>query len=552
MVRQIITLSTLITCITMQAQNFYHQRMYTTFDNLLLSSSDTFNNGADRAGGFAHVNRYFPNEYDTAWGTWSGWSLSNRTYDTTSGFENQYSAKPGHGVSYTPNYAVGYGNTYIKLNPPSLLSGAYFTNNTSAYFDMKEGSAFSKKFGGESGNDSDYFKLKVQCYLKGELISTAEMYLADYRNADNSKDYILDDWMYLDFNNDVRSDVMTDSVAFSFESSDNGQWGMNTPAYFCMDDFNALSDLEWNSGLIEMQDETYYNGNDGAGGFKTDYLFFPNTYDAQWDSWGGWAASKMNDDTTRGFTNQYSTIAATTSPFFVNSSVRNEIRGPYFEEYDFNLLSKTRAPAPWPINLYITNSTYAYWDMLEGSGFSKKFGGATGQDPDYLRVLVKYTDDENDIVWTDTVYLADYRFENSADDYVLKEWIQIKEGEWTNIRPFHKIQFEMQSSDNGQWGMNTPAYFCLQYSFNYASVNDLDAVDFNLYPNPTIGEVYINGNENISAWSIYSLAGEELLSSKSLYKQKEVKVDVSTLINGVYFIQLKTESGIATKKFIKQ
>ncbi len=552
MVRQIITISAILACIALQAQNFFHQRVYTTFDNLALPQADTFDNGANGLGGFSHVNRSFPKEFDTAWGTWSGWALSNMRNGSTAGFENQYSAKPGHGLSYTSNYAVGYGNAYIKLDPPNVLSGAYFTNNAYAYFDMKEGSAFSKKFGRDSGNDSDYFKLIVQCYLKGELITTAELYLADFRDADDSKDYILDDWKYLDFNNDARSDVMTDSVAFSFESSDNGDWGMNTPAYFCMDDFNALSDLQWNSGLIEMQDETYYNGNDGAGGFKTDYLFFPNNYNAEWDSWNGWAASTIFDDTTRGFENQYSPIVRGSNLAFINSSVNNEIRGPYFEDYDFNLLYKTRTRAPWPMAIYLTNSTYTYWDMKEGSGFSKKFGGDNGTDPDYLRVLVKYTDATNEIIWTDTVYLADYRFANSEEDYVLNDWILIKIGEFGFNDPFHKIQFEMQSSDNGQWGMNTPSYFCLRYVFSKGSIDELTSFDFKLYPNPSFGELTISSKEIIESWSVFSMNGEEVLSSNTNFKQRQLKIDVAQLSNGLYFVQVKTDKGIAAKKFLKQ
>ena len=52
-----------------------------------LSKADTFDNGADGAGGFTHYGRFFNNNYDTAWASWSGWALSNRTDDTTAGFE---------------------------------------------------------------------------------------------------------------------------------------------------------------------------------------------------------------------------------------------------------------------------------------------------------------------------------------------------------------------------------------------------------------------------------------------------------------------------------
>ena len=191
MERKILALLALIATSFTFAQ-FPHTRVYSTFDNLPLTQSDTFNNGADRSGGFTHYGRTFPNTYDTTWGSWSGWALSNRIDATTAGYENQFSAKPGHGVSYTANYVVASGNTFIKLDSAVYISGAYFTNTTYAYYDMKNGSGFSKQFGGVSGNDADYFKLIIKGFLSGIEVSSVDFYLADFRNADNSKDYIID------------------------------------------------------------------------------------------------------------------------------------------------------------------------------------------------------------------------------------------------------------------------------------------------------------------------------------------------------------------------
>ena len=67
MERKILALLALIATSFTFAQ-FPHTRVYSTFDNLPLTQSDTFNNGADRSGGFTHYGRFFNNEYDTPLG----------------------------------------------------------------------------------------------------------------------------------------------------------------------------------------------------------------------------------------------------------------------------------------------------------------------------------------------------------------------------------------------------------------------------------------------------------------------------------------------------
>ena len=63
---------------------------------------------------------------------------------------------------------------------------------------------------------------------------SVDFYLADYRFADNSEDYIVKDWTFVSL--EALGDV--DSLLFSLTSTDNdSMFGMNTPAYFCMDNF---------------------------------------------------------------------------------------------------------------------------------------------------------------------------------------------------------------------------------------------------------------------------------------------------------------------------
>ena len=58
-----------------------------------------------------------------------------------------------------------------------------------------------------------------------------DFYLADFRFADNALDYVVDSWTWVD----LSSLGVVSSLSFSLASSDVGQFGMNTPAYFAMD-----------------------------------------------------------------------------------------------------------------------------------------------------------------------------------------------------------------------------------------------------------------------------------------------------------------------------
>ena len=549
---KLLLLSLMLTLIC-QAQ-YLHPRVYSTFDNLPIDKSDTFNNGADRLGGITTFGRYFSNSYDTTWGSWSGWALSNMRDDSTQGFTNQYSAITGSGVSGTSNYMVAYQSPVIVFDSATAVSGAYITNNAYAYYEMLNGSNFSKKFGGTTGNDPDYFKLIVKCYLNGYSVATNEMMLADYTSSNNDEDYILNTWQFFDFDADSSFDVVADSIVFSFESTDNGNWGINTPTYFCMDDLNATSNLEHLPEHIEMAENQYYNGADDAGGFMLSHLYFPNSYNQQWDSWDGWSLSTEFDDTTSGFQNQYSPISKmpawkegwlTQHTTFISHGVTNSIRSPYLKEEVFkgdHIYGLVFTPTG--AEFLVNNTTYTYLDMLNGSGFSKKFGGDDGTDPDYLRLITNGIDINDNIVSRDTLYLADFRFESSEDDYILKKWTKIK------VERCNRIEFKLESIDLGQYGMNTPSYFAMALRQHLpSSVKKINKARVLAYPNPAFSKITFDADHPIESIAISSLEGR-LLAVKNGIGSTE-SINVLDLPVGTYIAHIKTTQGISITKLIK-
>ncbi len=218
-----------------------------TFDTLPYTSGDYWNGKSACFGsyttsftnGLARFSNHFAiNDY--GWGaaeTFTGFAYSNMEDALTPGYNNQYSAYPAAGANGSYNYALcnNYNGTdTLKLNEAITVSGAFITNGTYAVLSMQQGDMFAKKFGGESGNDPDWFLLTVQGLNAGIVSDTVEFYLADFRFADNSLDYIVTDWEFVDFS--ALGNV--DQLVFSLSSSDAGMFGMNTPAYFFLDDFN--------------------------------------------------------------------------------------------------------------------------------------------------------------------------------------------------------------------------------------------------------------------------------------------------------------------------
>lgn len=211
-----------------------------TFDDLTLSPSSANANGSFVSGGLSFNNSY------TDWGggvfSWAGFGYSNQTDATTPGYDNQFSAIAGGGVEGSSNYGVAYVDSFSEVYPTislpstSHIQGLYVTNTSYAGLSMRDGDWTAKKFGGATGNDPDFFLLTATGTKNGQTTGTANFYLADYRFSDNSKDYIVTDWRWFD----LTGLGGATAVSFSLTSSDNGNWGMNTPAYFAIDNVQAV------------------------------------------------------------------------------------------------------------------------------------------------------------------------------------------------------------------------------------------------------------------------------------------------------------------------
>lgn len=196
---------------------------------------------------------HMPVLWDTSFGGYwaAGWAVSRKLDGSVGASDfskHLYCAKPGHGSEKNASgkydgkaFAIGMNGSFIlsEARSSSGILGFKIANTTFAYNSMKSGDAFAKKFGGATGKDADSFVLKISAFHKGQFLFSKRVILADFRFADNSKDYILDSWAIVDLSWPQNEVGPRDSFVFELMSSDNGQFGMNTPGFFAIDEVIA-------------------------------------------------------------------------------------------------------------------------------------------------------------------------------------------------------------------------------------------------------------------------------------------------------------------------
>ena len=210
-----------------------------TFDDVTLGSNGYWQ-GEEGENEMFSGGWLFTNYYSSYF--WGGFTASNHTDLTQTGLNAQYTSASGIGYDGSAQYAVAYTygsqtDVYASDGSAQTITGCYVTNNLWAYQNMLYGDATATAFGGPTGNDPDWFKLTATGKnANGQTVGTAEFYLADYRFSNNDEDYALNTWEWFDLS--TLGEVAT--ISFSLSSSKNDNYGMITPAYFCMDNFNGV------------------------------------------------------------------------------------------------------------------------------------------------------------------------------------------------------------------------------------------------------------------------------------------------------------------------
>ena len=190
-----------------------------------------------------YVDFHFSHSANEAWQSWYGFcpTVSKDNADHSDNWiANQWGSIAGGGVFPNIPYMLCFWDSFGEMDPtdipdnPSLCikfnKGTYtgfyprniaVTNSAYGYYALKNGTPYNRAF-----EDGDRFTLIIVGMMNGAVTGQVEFDLADGRN-------ILKEWK----NCDLSSLGKVDQLYFRMTSTDSGEWGINNPTYFCMDNF---------------------------------------------------------------------------------------------------------------------------------------------------------------------------------------------------------------------------------------------------------------------------------------------------------------------------
>jgi hypothetical protein len=204
------------------------------FDDNALAPDTYFDPQANTnwSSGVANFNHGWNDDFNCCW---SGFTYSNQIDTTTAGYLNDHSAITGDGVNAgQDNYAIattGINNPSLTFAAKQTVLGGYFTNTTYAYLAMANGDdGNTSPYVKGPFTDGDFFKLTITGLDSGgAALRSLDFLLADGANVSDS-------WEWFD----TSSLGEVHGLEFALSSSDNGAFGMNTPAYFAVDGLNVV------------------------------------------------------------------------------------------------------------------------------------------------------------------------------------------------------------------------------------------------------------------------------------------------------------------------
>ena len=102
----------------------------------------------------------------------------------------------------------------------------YVTNNCYPYFSFENGDGFARAF----DQEGDSFKL-IAIGLDENYEETDNQVSIELASFNNGQLSVITDWQWMDLS--ALGEVY--GINFIMSSTDEGQWGINTACYFCMD-----------------------------------------------------------------------------------------------------------------------------------------------------------------------------------------------------------------------------------------------------------------------------------------------------------------------------
>lgn len=508
----------------------------------------------------------------SSWGgiAWDGFTVSKNAETTPADdlLDSQWGCMAGGGIADVVDndiitdpsrpYAIAYYSLMSMQNSLSITfndgnnysaEGMYVTTSPYIYYATKDGYFVARPF----TEEGDYLKIIAHGVKEDNSETTTEMTIAEFTNGTFSA---LDKWEWFDLSplGEVKE------IYFTMESTDvDPMWGMNTPGYFCMDRLTVSKEVEeeeFDGITLDLTNptnpETFtfnttgewtetYNDIDYTH-WESQVFRFSHLIGGEGTSygglaWNGFTVSKNASDASADYLldTQWGCMAkggisAVNSNEIYVDAERPYIVANYSSWETENSLSITFNDGNlYTLNgMYVTNSPYPYYTNIAGDDFAN---GLTNEG-DYFKVIAYGVKADNSV---ETAEFTLAEFKNGSLQ-------QVTEWTWwdlSSLGTIKEVYFTMESSDTGQWGINTPAYFCMD---RIMASNPVESGIEKSVVNNNTTEIYYSANNiyvttaTATLVKVYSINGIEVLSQ--MISEGTTSVSTATLANGIYVVKV--------------
>ncbi|MFA5330337.1 MAG: DUF4465 domain-containing protein [Prolixibacteraceae bacterium] len=135
-------------------------------------------------------------------------------------------------------------------------------------------------------------------------------------------------------------------------------------------------------------------------------------------------------------------------------------------------------------------------------------------------------------------------------DYIINDW------RWISLQKLgriSKLEFSLRSSDSGDFGMNTPGYFCIG-NLNHevpTAATEIKQLHASVYPNPFTDFLTISGISESANVSISDISGRKIAEYKDVTNNQNLS-GLSGLKSGIYMVKVTEGKNTFTSKLVKK
>jgi hypothetical protein len=135
-------------------------------------------------------------------------------------------------------------------------------------------------------------------------------------------------------------------------------------------------------------------------------------------------------------------------------------------------------------------------------------------------------------------------------DYIINDW------RWISLQKLgriSKLEFSLRLSDRGDFGMNTPGYFCTG-NLNHevpTAATEIKQLHAAVYPNPFTDFLTISGISESANVSISDISGRKIAEYKDVTNNQNLS-GLSGLKSGIYMVKVTEGKNTFTSKLVKK